>query len=146
MAVGTDPFAQAPFGVAAIAESPRVTPAPAPPAKLFDPNARDFLLNSDGHYTPTHPVDQWVVIQLTYIAGTMPANSAVGNPVLQITHIADDHIPKVETLIRKTLDPKVSAGEVRISSIVVETSAGRTPFQVDYMNLVTGRPNSFRSS
>jgi hypothetical protein len=133
---GVDPAGIARAGLDVIQIPPRYALKPIA-AKLFDPKAKAYVVNADGQYVGTHPIDQWVVQQLVFMRGTILAALNVGNAALRYSHIGPDHVAKVTKDLESLLAPRVNANEILVHAIEVAAPQYATLMQVDYTNILT---------
>jgi hypothetical protein len=113
-----------------------------PPAALrLDGASRDYVLDDDGFYAESHPVDQKVGLALLVSRGAIAVVPELGNKLRTIRRVSRT---VAETLtrqhIREALADLISAKSIEIESIVVDTAvAGRLLFSVAYRNLELDR-------
>jgi hypothetical protein len=115
-----------------------------PPAALrLDGLARDYVLDDDGFYAESHPVDQKVGLALLVSRGAIAAVPGIGNKLRTIRRVS---VAVAETLTRQHINEALSdlirGKSIDIESIVVDTAvAGRLLFSVAYKNLELDRDN-----
>jgi len=136
LGLGVDPLGEPLLGLDAIHVPERHGLKPIA-AKRFDPKTRAYVVNIDGQYVEDHPIDQWVVLQLAIIRGSIPASPAEGNPALRYEHIGADHVAKVKRDIEQLLSPRAVAGDITVHLVEVAAPGNATLMQVDYTNNVT---------
>lgn len=113
-----------------------------PPAALrLDGASRDYVLDADGFYAESHPVDQKVGLALLVSRGAIAAVPDLGNRLRTIRRVS---AAVAETLarqhIREALADLISGKSIEIESIVIDTAvAGRLLFSVAYRNLELDR-------
>lgn len=113
-------------------------------AKVYDPKNRRWSVDFEGQYESQHPVDQWVVMQLTWAAGEAKSMPQLGNPVYLLTHTGKDHASRVRNLLLRRLRQKVETGELRIASLEVSSEGNASFVLCDYVNLATRERRKLR--
>lgn len=115
-----------------------------PPAALrLDGPSRDYVLDANGFYAESHPVDQKVGLALLVSRGAIASVPGIGNKLRTIRRVS---AAVAETLarqyIREALAELITGKSIAIDSIVVDTAvAGRLLFSVAYKNLELERDN-----
>jgi hypothetical protein len=146
MGFGSAPLGSTPAGFdAATTTEQRVAVKIA--AYKVDGLTRDYVRDSAGRYVGEHPVDAKVFHRLRILTGTIRSAPGTGQGVGSLKWIDPATIQAfVSDQVNLTLQDMVEAGDIQIRAITVDTAVrGRVLFQVDYVNLRTGRPDSFRS-
>lgn len=128
------------FGDSGLQELEVVPREPVTPvhAKVYDPTGRKFVVNQYGQYASQHPADQWVVLQLTIIQGSMASAPRHGNPALSVTHLGPTSGNLIREAVMRKLSPKILSNEIEVNRVDVApaTVSGRI-VTVEYTNLIT---------
>ena len=146
MGIGSSPAGSGPAGLDLPASTDqRIAATPA--ALEFDGQTKDFSLDANGRFVSKHPIDSKVFHRLRIIAGTMRSAPATGQGISG-KWIRNETIESfVRDQVTLTLADMVDAGDIAVRNITVDTAVrGRVLFQVDYVNMRSGRPDSFRST
>jgi hypothetical protein len=120
-----------------------------PPAALaFNGITKDFSLDANGLYESAHPVDSRFFNVMRIAANSIRSAQDVGHTVGSIAYIDKRTVQaSVENRVRVAAADMVNAGLVRIRDIELDTSVrGRIAYAVHYVNLVTQRKDTFRST
>jgi hypothetical protein len=119
-----------------------------PSALAFDGTERDFKLDDDGRYTAQHPVDARVFLILRTAAGSIRSARGLGQTVGSIEYIEERTIQAdVRDRVRVALAEMVNDGLITIRRVDIDASVrGRIMFSVAYVNNLTQRKDTFRSS
>lgn len=126
-------------------------PAPAPrtattPVALWwDAASRDYLLDANGFFKSLHPVDQKMGLALTTRKGTISSVPGQGARFTEIVFAAGPALgAQVNDFVKQATADIVAAGEAQILSVSFQTpQSGSIAIQVSYVNLVTGKPQTF---
>jgi hypothetical protein len=135
-------FGWYPLGYTPLGYNPVIPPdAPrdvSPPAALrFDGQSRDYLLDANGFYNSSHPVDQKVALALSVSRGAIAAAPEIGNKLRTIKRVtATVATTLAKQYIRECLAEFTAAKSIEILDIQIDTSVpGRLLFAVTYLNL-----------
>jgi hypothetical protein len=144
MGIGSFPAGYGPAGIDP--HVPGVARVPAVPrtAFLIDGATRDYMLDADGRYIPTHPVDAAVFDALRIVLGSVLSAPDVGDATNLLTHINRSRIQaQVEDRVTTALASLVARKVVQVLSIEIDL---RVPTRllraVRYRNLVTGQTHT----
>ena len=136
--LGGAPLGSTPFGAGTPVEVSAPPDAPLQEARFLNVDTKDYETRSDGEYKGMPSVRQRMVMAL----GTTLGSSAVlQENGLRLPSRIDERFPQgAEQAIRRAVDFMVSAGEVRVDSILLVESqvTGRTEHLVSYTDLTTG--------
>lgn len=145
MGAGTDPAGANIAGLDLQTPS-RERIATVPAALAFDGATRNFKLDDRGRYVEAHPVDAKVFLILRTELSSIRSAAGTGQGVRSIRYIDKKTIKaSVTNRVNTALSKVVAAREIRIDSVDVDTSVrAGIVFAVNYVNLVTGRPGTFR--
>lgn len=92
MAFGGDPFGYGPFGEIVETPSVRYEPVPPPAAILIDLEARDAVLDADGRYEGTDPIDQQVALSFGVPRGSIKHAPDLGHDFLTLPGVTGDRL------------------------------------------------------
>lgn len=107
-----------------------------PRALRFNPLTRDYDKDSEGRYVDVHPVDAWVVQQLLFAAGKIPAAPNVGQTYHEIRSAYGPDVQRdVENRTKLALKRCLDAGDISLVAIrFVPIGQYGIAIQVDYVN------------
>lgn len=106
-------------------------------ALLFDPSSHDILVDDQGHYLETHPVDSRVMINLGLEFGIVASANTIGS-LLDSLPIDDAEPMTAEALRRVTLAlaDMIAAGDVALVLVNAWASpSSRAHIEIVYQNL-----------
>jgi hypothetical protein len=106
-------------------------------AYLFDPFARDILLDDQGHYIETHPVDSKVMLALGIPIGTVKSATTIGGTLADLP-IDDSVVMTAEAgrRVSAALSDLIDAGDVIISFVNAWADPNyRAHVEIGYQNL-----------
>jgi hypothetical protein len=145
MGLGSDPLGAAPAGL----DLPTTTEqriALKIAAYKVDGLTRDYVRDSSGRFVGVHPIDAKVFHRLRILGGSVRSAPSTGQRIKTAWINNTTIVAFVKDQVALTLQDMVDAGDIAIRNVTVDTRVrGRVMFQVDYTNLRTGRPDSFRS-
>ena len=116
-------------------------------AYKVDGSTRDYVRDSEGRHVGQHPIDAKVWHRLRILSGSIRSAPGTGQGVGNLKWIDPLTIDAyVRDQVTLALQDMVDAGDIAVRTITTDTVVrGRVMFQVDYVNLRTGRPGSFLS-
>ncbi len=145
MGLGSAPAGSGPAGLD-LAASTDQRFAATPVALAFDGLTRDFRLDANGRYVSAHPVDTKVFHRLRILAGSMRSAPATGNGIGGKWIDSKTIEATVRDQIRIALEDMISAGEIEDRGVELDLSVrGRVAFEFSYLNVQSGRADSFRT-
>jgi hypothetical protein len=108
-----------------------------PAALQFDGRTGDYLTDASGRYKSSHPVDQRVALKMLVKRGKIPSASTLGSSFAEINRLsAEKRATRAQQIVRTNLADDVSAGDIEIVDIRVDTSNQyATLVALDYINL-----------
>ncbi len=147
MGFGLDPFGLAPAGLDLPATTER-RDATTPQALVLDGPTRQFVVNADGRFASTHWVDAKLFNRLRIRKGSVRSAPELGNDVGNLEYIDPLTIDAyVRDQIRLVTEDMIAAGEIAERSVELDLSErGRVAYAYNYVNLLTGRPDTFRGA
>lgn len=143
MPFGTDPFGATLLGGALPTGSLAYAPSGAPEAVFFDPEAKDFVQDDEGHLEGTTNEDQQVVLAFSVPRGALKHAPEVGHDFMTLPRYSgarlDAEIERRATLATP-YDRLLAAGKVRHLGVVIKHPKDtESRIAVKYRNLVTNR-------
>jgi hypothetical protein len=119
----------------------QVTP---PVALKFDGRTADFLLDANGRYLSSHPVDQRVALRLIVREGTVASVPGLGNRLRSIKRASGAQaISQATDYVNLALAEIIAAGDISLDNVQVEyPQRGQIAIVVSWTNLRTLPPRS----
>jgi hypothetical protein len=144
MGFGTDPAGAGPAGLDLPATTAQRVAA-TPPALEFNGLAKDFVLDEYGRYKSAHPIDSKVFHRLRIRKRSIRSAPDTGNNVANRQYIDQATIAAtVRDEVNLVLADMVAAAEIEDRGIEQDLSIrGRIQYRYNYVNLHTGRRDSF---
>lgn len=134
---GEDPFGDHLFGLQALQLPPRRY-LNRIAARKFDPVTRTFVVDQAGRYVEQSPVAQWVSLQITIVAASIPSSPASGNQALRHKYLSAGHAERVKTDLAQLLQTRVRTGEIVVHDIAVNVADYGTIMGVEFTDLTRG--------
>lgn len=147
MGFGLDPFGVGPFGLD-LPDSTDARNASLPSALKLDGGTRDFSLDASGRFVTAHPIDAKLFNRLRISGGSMRSAPLTGNGVASGGYIDPRTIEaQVRDEVRLATEDMIASGEISERSLELDLSVrGRVSYLYTYVNLKSGKQNSFRST
>ena len=147
MGFGSSPLGAGPAGLDLPASTDE-RQAATPTALKLNGETRDFSLDANGRFVTTHPIDAKLFNRLRIRGGSMRSAPLTGNGVASGGYIDSKTIEsQVRDEVRLATEDMIAAGEIAERGLELDlTVRGRVSFLYTYVNLKSGKQNSFRST
>lgn len=137
MGLSSDPFGSSLMGEDALGDAPAPRTVEYPRALLIDGGTMAAELDADGLYVETHPIHQKVALAMLVVRGRIAAVPTMGSRVRGIEEQRPSLKAEVEAAIREATSSMVSADEIRVDRIEVETTSNGYAAALYYTPLQT---------
>jgi hypothetical protein len=110
-----------------------------PAAIQLDGASGDYLLDANGRYIESHPVDQRVALKMLTINGSIASSPDTGSLFRKMPRMSpDQRVVWCKQEVKRVLADDVKAGDISIDLVEVDTAnAYATMVRLTYTNLRT---------